>query len=310
MKVFQAVTRTIREELKTSYNIPSPLITATNALHKVHLYYRTYQLTSTRKNKGKRSPHQNPAIYGAALQLFSDTTTIGSYVVNIALVTKCTQDLLKEYQKLETALLDFRHAVSFDYPIYHAVKWKTPSRNSKANIFAFRLQIQFLKWKRRILLIVQNAFKILQQMFKVSMSLCDAYYILDGHPAIRFIACTELVANWESYQNALTSNLTLLKEEIAKTSALSTRILTKLGLNNQSIKTLHEFVKETKEETQTTTTLFHGIQEALAETVSAVFPAGKIAMPQTAVPPRQRRARLLTGKFPPWTGSQCNLAND
>ncbi len=81
---------------------------------------------------------------------------------------------------------------------------------------------------RQIQKITKCASLLLWQAFKLSMCLQDAYLLLNGDPQMRFEACTELVGEWELYQNQLQEDQKRLLEEITKNRERIDRLLNRM----------------------------------------------------------------------------------
>lgn len=312
MNTFQILRDSIQEELQLDQPLPPYLDETVELFRKVHIYYRTYRHIQIHQNADQDPSKGHPAVYGAALQLLGDYTTIGSYAVNVALVTKCAEDLLKEYRQLDDDYQRLCEAIEWKYPLYHHVEWKEEKKETQ-NLFSPYLtvawQTQSMEIVRQILKITSCALDVFWQMFKLSMCLCDAYLLCNDDPQIRYEACTELVAEWDQYQSLLKEDQKRLVEEIEKGSELADRILTRLGVQDDStsiVNQLKEKIEELAEEAEETLDDLYNVGE---ETLDTVYVKGKITplhINLTAV-----NAEIPTfpySRFPPWGGREMSLS--
>ncbi len=313
MEAFQAVLDTIKQEVDVQQF--SPFLDQTiTSLSKAHIYYCTYKQVQIQNQAAKNPSQGNPAVYGAAVQLIGDHTTIGSYAVTVALVTKCTEDLLNEYRQLKTDHHALKAAYQWHYPTYQPVAWKqgktTPYVLSPF-VYLFS-QLHVIKIAKQIIKIVRCALQVFWQSFRISMCLCDAYLMLHGDPRARYEACTELVAQWACYQ----AQLNQLKDEaqeklidkVEQSCDLANHILKRVGTVEdassviQKLKaTMKDIADQLEEEEED---LYHVAERA----EDAVFVKGKIIPLRLnlaegkAAPPA-----LPRGRFPPWAGQNISL---
>ncbi len=302
MDPLQAMRNAIREELQIDQPLPPLFDEAIELFSKFHIYYRTYKHVQIYRNGDKDSSKGHPAVYGAALQLLGDYTSIGSYAVNVALVTKCAEDILREYHQLGDTYQSLCEAVNWQYPLYQSIEWKREATSSQEPLspsLYLIWQVQIMGLVRQILKITRCALDVLWQMFKLSMCLCDAYLLCNNDTQTRYEACTELVAEWDHYQSQLKEDQKRLAEELEKGSGLADRILMHLGIENDTtfiIDQLKEKIEDLAEELE-------DIYDVAEETLDTIYVKGKItplhinlAEGKTAIP------KLPDGRFPPWAG--------
>lgn len=311
MHGFQAMRATIREELKADYPLPPFLDQTVDLFRKVHIYYRTYKYTLMHEKASKNKSKGHPAVYGAALHLVGDYTSIGSYALQVALVTKCTQDLLQEYRQLSESYQKFRHTVKKQYPIYQHVEWKKEKIVSKATLspsLYLTLRVRIIGVMRQMLKITRCTLEIFKQMFKLSMCLGDACLLFNKDPQMRYEACTELVAKWDQYQNQLKDDKKLLAEELEKSSELADHILKKMGVKKDSTFIIDELKKTMESLSEESDGLLDDIYAVAEETLDTFYVKGKItplhidlALGKLAPP------ALPYGRFPPWAGQKVVL---
>jgi hypothetical protein len=241
----------------------------------------------------------HPAVYGAALQLAGDYSSTVKYATTLLLVIKCAQDLLREYQQLDESYQTLCANVKWEYPIYHPVNWGEGTQEIsgvQSPSFSLAWCLRRLNGVEQMRRVTRCSGEVFWQMFTVSMSLCDAYLLFNDDPQTHYVACTELVAKWEEYVDALTENGELLAEEIEKESEFADRILAQLGADIDSaylIKQLRELSNG----------LGKDLFDAAEETTNTFFVPGKVtsfhinlAEGKTAVP------ALSPERFPPWGG--------
>ncbi len=148
MDGFRAVKETILEEIDPQ-SFPPFLHQTVAIFGKLHLYYRTFKQVRLFNKAAKNPARGHPAIYGAALHLAGDYTSIG-YAVNVALITKCTEDLLREYREVSQAYLHLVDAVRWQYPLYHPVAWRRGDRQtpfSPSTYLLWQVQLMSLQGK-------------------------------------------------------------------------------------------------------------------------------------------------------------------
>jgi hypothetical protein len=309
MNPFQAVRDTIREEIGIQ-QLPPFLDQTVEVFNKVHLYYRTFKQATFLRKAAQDPSKGNPAVYGAALHLLGDYTSIGSYAVNVALVTKCAQDLLQEYRNLSVDYNVLCQTIKWQYPLYYPIEWKRGKPDAQSILspsFYLSWHVQEMGFVRQILKITRCALHVFWQLFKLSMSLCDAYLLLNGDSQARYEGCTELIAEWDNYQKHLKESQKFLMKEIEKGSQLADRILEHLAIKNNSssiLAQLKPIIQGLKIDSQTS----HDLFETFQETWDIVYAKGKITplhidlAEGTAAP-----STLPHGRFPPWAGQQVEL---
>lgn len=315
MDGFQAIQRTIREDADFQH-LPPFLDKAIELFSKAHIYYSTFKLIEILDKSSKDSSEGNSAIYGAALHLVGDYTSIGSYALNVALAIKCTEDLLREYRHINGSYQTFCHAVKWQYPIYHSIEWKQNTKDEHAQSvlppsFYLLRQVQIMGFTKQILKIIQCALDVFWQAFKLSMSLCDAYLLLNGDSRARYEGCTELIADWSKYKKQLKEDQTRLLEEIEKGCGLADRILNHIGATKDSsfvIAGLKQKIEKLAENAGEVVEDLHDVAEG---TLDTIYTPGKItplrinlAVVKKAIPPA-----LPRGRFPPWGGDQVVLSD-
>lgn len=304
MNGFQAICDTIREECNSDL-LPPFLDVSIELFSKAHIYYRIYKQTRMNQNIARDPSQGNPAVYGAALQLASDYTTIGSYAVNIALVTKCTEDLLQEYRRLSEDYQRLRHTIDWQYPLYHSVDWKRKGNSNRllSPSLSILWQIQIMGRVEQILKIIRCALDVFWQLFKLSMCLCDVYLLLDGDSQTRYTACTELVADWNDYQNQLKEDHKCLVEELEKGCDLADRILTRLGIEKDSDFIIDQLKQEIGKCAQETEQVLENLYDRADETLDTVYIQGVITPLHINLTEGSATAPILPyDRFPPWAG--------
>lgn len=311
MTAFTALRSTIREELQTDHPLPPLLDLTIDLFRKANIYYRTYKFALIHNKASKDPSKGHPAVYGAALHLIGDYTTIGSYAINVALVTKCTQDLLLEYRQLSKSYQKFWHTVQRKYPIYQHVEWKRENKSSYALLspsLHLKMHIRMMDLTKQIRKITRCALEVLKGMFKLSMSLSDAYLLFNKDPQMRYEACTELVAKWDEYQSQLKEDGKRLAEEIEKGSSLADRILKKMGMKKDTTFIIDELKQTMKVAAEETKEVLDDAYNAAQDAIDAIFVNGKITSLQINLAEGKSAAPALPrGPFPPWGGQRMIL---
>lgn len=309
MKIFQALRQTVLEEAAPQ-SVPSFLHTTVDLLGKAHTCCRTIKLLNV-FTKAQQNPQRgHPAIYGAALQLAGDYTSLG-YGLNVALLAKCAQDILSEYASLSQSYLSFKAVIQCHYPLYQPVHWKKASPQESLlfspSFLIYRVELTQLIQK--IDKIVQCVLDMLWQSFRLSMALRDAYLVFEGDPLARYEACTELIANWDDYQRHLKNHQELLVEELEKGQALADRILTRLNLHNTQF--ILYFLKNHLPQNQNVKAALENVLEAANRAADTVYIPGKVTPLHIDLAEGQDQPPALApGRFPPWAGQEVEIKTE
>lgn len=307
MDAFQAVQSVIHEDFGSQ--IPAILDHAVDLIGKAHLYYRTYKQILILDRANRDPAQENPAIYGAALDLLADYTSIGFYAVNVALITKCAEDLLREYRQLKNDYLLFYQAITWQYPIYRSIAWqcgKTEVQFSPS--FHLFWQTQVMGLINQILRITCYALLVLKQTFKLSMVLCDARLLLKHDPQARLEACTELISDWRKYQTQLKEEQRRLLEEIEKGSLLADRILQHMGLTRNSAYIISGLKNRVEVFAQDVKESLDDLYEVGEETVDTFYVKGKITPLHIDLSEgKAAPSPIPRGRFPPWAGQEVKV---
>lgn len=305
MSVFEAVRTTAKSKVYELHAFPSFLEDAAIALHKTHLYYRSYKQLVFAKQAAANHALGNAHIYGAALQTAADYTSVG-YFVDIALVAKCTQDIFDEYRKLGDAYQNLCHAIRFDYPSCHSTSWKrlgpykvlSPSFHD-----GWKLRIERLY--KQVQLIIHCVLLVFQQIFKLGMCFCDVQLLLSRDPAMRFEACTHLVEEGDVYVKKLQCNINRLNCELDKGSVWVDAVLNKLGKKEtssqivQKLKTEFNVINEVVQEDR------QDVWQAACLTLATFYSPGKIdAMSIATSSGRLPVPKLSEERYPCWGGER------
>lgn len=309
MNIFQ----TLPEILKENANYPqalSPVLNQSIELFtKAHIYYRTFKYEKLMSEPYRLRAH--PAIYGAALHLIGDYTSVGSYAINLALTIKCAQDLLREYETLHENYQELWQAIRWQYPLYEPTKWPreeaSPHRNFSPS-WSLYFQVQVVEFAQQITRISNYALVVFKQMFHISMCLCDAYLLFNGDSRARYDACTELVGEWERYQTELNENQKRLLEEIEKNQDLADSILSRLGTGKNIHSILNELKKSIAEFVEGKEEILDDFWNALEGTIDSFYIPGKITPLHVELSIGQvPLCNLPYGQFPPWGGQKITL---
>ena len=312
MHPFQALQLSIQEEFHLHHSLPSFLNQSVELLKRVHIYYRSYQHLKTNGSSSKLPYKKHAAIYGAALHLLGDYTAIGQYALNLALMTKCADDLLHEYKQLDNDYQRLSQSLKWQYPLYQVhreeegqiplFKRISPSHHSFWNIQCMGLMRQIKK-------IIHCVFTVFVQIFKLSMSLCDAYLLCNHDTKTRYEACTELVEKWDEYQKKLKSGQIELAEEIKKGALLADRILKHLGVQHNSASIFHDLTGAVTHISKNQDIL-KKVHQGAHRTLDSVYVKGKITPLTINLSGLQHTPSTLPyRRFPPWCGQKVIVKN-
>ncbi|WP_068469085.1 hypothetical protein [Candidatus Protochlamydia phocaeensis] len=308
--VFLAIKETVCEDVQTHYPIPAFLHTTADLFGKAHLYYRTAKSYAffQRAQEGNAG---HPAVYGAALHLISDYTTVGSYALKVALITKCAEDLFHQYHRLYQSYRHLQQTFYCHFPTYHRVNWNQPSISQPTQFspsFQLWLKVEVMGLMQQTLKVLRCAASVLWEAFKLSMCLRDAYLLANGDPQAKYDAFTELVADWERYQQQLRNDQALLRQEIAKGRLLADRILTKLDTDKTTAFILGQLEAGLTQVEQAIGPQLPAIQQAGRETLDVVLPIGHICSLQVDLSEGTTiLSPLPPGRYPPWGGQMIEV---
>ncbi len=311
MNPFQAVRKTIVEEF-APHSLPPYLDETIKLFHILHLYYRTFKQVRLFAKADKNPLKGHPAVYGAALHLIGNYTSLGSYAIHIALVTKCAEDMLREYRELSQTYRRLKEAIRWQYPIYQPVEWKRKTPKTVQRLLTPSL---YLFWRVRSMNIVRQVFKIIKyaslvlwQTFKLSMCLKDAYLLLNGESQAQYEACTELVGEWEEYQTQLKENQGCLLEEIGKGRSLANRILTRMNATKTLPFILEALAQQVKKSAGQVKGLLDDAYAVGEEVLDSVFVKGKLTFLNVNLEEGQAIPFILPlARFPPWAGQRVDI---
>lgn len=311
---FQVLRLVIQEELAIEHPFPPILETAVELLRKVHPYYRYYRRNQIGHKANKTPLKGHPAIYGAALHLLHDYTQIGAYAVNLALITKCAEDLLFEYRQLDDHYHQLIESIHWKYPLYHPIQWKYEKGEEGqvgSSPLYFVLECHAMRLVQQIMHITSCALAVFKQLFKLSMCLCDAHLLFNNDPHMYHEACTDLVAKWDHYVNELKTNQNQLVQEIENRQALANRLLKHLGIDHKSISFIAQLNDKIKKWMKDNEALLTDIYHVAEETLDTIYVKGKITplhIDLTAV--HAAKPKIPYSRFAPWAGQAVVIIND
>lgn len=293
------------DQLHIEYPIPPLLDDVIQIFFKVHMYYKAFQFAYISQEAGINPLQAHPAIFGAALQLLGDNTTIGALAVNAALVVKCAEDILQEYRELMDAYQNLCEVFNWSYPTYEHVTVLKDSQELHGIIppfiylFWYGHCVSFLTQLEKMIIAAAIA---VSRIFRISMCQYDAYLLFIGDTQARFEACTELVADWSRYREQLLTDTSFLFDKIEQSSAFADRIFERLGVKSTSSTFLAELRgqaaswQDSKE--------MEIVKDVLGISINSVYLEGK--NPLTFTPQlrdHQGHVSILPeDRFPPWGG--------
>lgn len=306
MSLYDAVQKVVGEGVAQMSPLPPLLNPTLGILCKAHLFYSTYKLGSSIQ-KPRKPLEGNPAVYGAALLFTADYAPLG-YALNIALVAKCAQDLLRGYRQISLSTEKLINVIRSRYPVYHSVEW----REEKAKRSRFFLpstyyirQLQITRLIAKIQQIFAHLRSILWQTFQLSMAMADAYLVLTGDQRARFYSFTELVADWDKYRTELENDKKRLLEDIQSQTNVADRILKEIHAPKSCEAVIGQLQTELKKESESEEGLLNDLREAFFDTVKTFYVPGKItAMRIDFSEGKAAPAALPPGQYPPWGGQK------
>lgn len=305
MTVYDAIKTTVREDAVQQFDTPSFYYRVSDLFEKFHIFWWSFKQYGFFKRAQNRDSNQgNPLVYGAALHFLSDCSYTIASAVKIAIIAKCADDLFSHYGDVSTAYRNLKGAIRGQYPRYHRINWDNYHKGLLAKIspsLSMSMQINFIKFREQTARILRSTSQLFKAIFKLSMCSRDIYLLTKGDSIARFNQCTELFANWEKYQQRLSTNYNLLQSELNSRSHTTDRIMTKAGLPQRSSQfsgLLAGFVTRTA---QTIVTIAPQVIETTSRLTQPVFREGKITSIQLNMD-EARQPLIPPGRFPPWIG--------
>lgn len=232
-RTFQAIFNTVAREMP---QIPLAVQRLIEWFREFHNDYRWYKLkniqqlfTPQQERRSNESSAQS-AFYGHAISRLANVSDYVNYAVNLAVITKCTLDILNKYRELRDSLGELQNALCLKvatqdlYPIDNRVHTCSLSIFVAWNHEMSNLLLQVVK-------IVHCSLKVLLKAFELSMILEDTRLFFTHDTQTRFVACTELVEHWQSYSHLLNDEL---GRSLEAHQPLAREILTELGENNSN----------------------------------------------------------------------------
>jgi hypothetical protein len=304
--VYQAIHQTVFEQAQIDYQIPPCVEPITKIFGHAHRFYRVFKYDRLLQHANQQG-RGHPAVYGAALHLVGDFTTWGAYALKVALIAKCAEDLLHQYQNLHLSFCRLKSTIDQRFP--HSPPDLFKSSIPQKNVYlspAFQLQIssQVILLKYRLLNIFNACLEVLIETFKLSMCMQDTYLLTQGNPQAQYEACTELVGDWDRYFSQLQNDTLYLKEQIFKKKELTNRILTKLETDRNAEKILrHLDLMNPQSPPSSTPSTWNTVAEAIGRTTDAILPAGRVSAIHIDLGEGQDFVPALPpARYPPWGG--------
>jgi hypothetical protein len=232
-RTFQAIFNTVAREMP---QIPLAVQRLIEWFREFHNDYRWYKLKNVQQiftpQQARRSNESSAqaAFYGHAISRLANISDYVNYAVNLAVITKCTLDILNKYRELRDSLRELQNALCLRvatpdlYPVNNVVHTFSLSIFVSWNLEMSSLLLQTVK-------IVHCTLKVLFKAFELSMILEDTRLFFTHDTQTRFVACTELVEHWQSYSNLLNDEL---GRSLEAHQPLAREILTELGENNSN----------------------------------------------------------------------------
>lgn len=310
MDLFPTICKAVQEKFQGEFDEDYPEISfspvlyqAVELLSKTRIYYRCWKQVKITQKALTDPSATHPAVYGAALQLVGDYTTIGSYAVSVALVAKCVEDLFFHYQGLSEEYVQLSEKMAWRYPVYHPAPWNLKedvswlSDEEKGNEEEKRSKFSFcppsffalpsfyaVDIVVQVIEIIRLSLRVFARLFILSMSLCDAWLLCQNDPQTRFDACTELISEWDHYYTLLKQDSCFLQEQIEKGSQLADTVLAHMETHYTCRKVLAELGESLKEIAEDIPIDKEKGLEILYEagraTLDTVYVSGKVVAPR------------------------------
>lgn len=307
--LYQASMDTIMEKVNGENQIPAPFNFVISNLKTVYIGYRIFKISRVHHRASEKRSEANPVIFGTSMMLLENINFI-KQALTIALVTKCSIDLLMEYEKLGDDSEKFCDALRDNYPSYEHIPWEMNSKKtfdilSPSMYLNYKIFSQ--KYTRQITKTIRFSLAIFMQFFKIAMCHCDIYFLLSGDRRIRFEAYSEMGVQWETYYNKLQGNTLFLIEEVEKGQPMADAIFRKLGMEIDCAKVLQEI--KIKAQIVQESSAFQAVSDTAKITANRFqadkdinFFTYKLEDLETRPAPEWTEYQ-----FPPWGGGQINI---
>lgn len=216
-----AIHETVHEKT-TNYALPQGLNHLGKFFDKIHtLSWIAKDWISY--GRAKQAPPQqgNATVYAACLQIFSSQIQPLSYPIKLAILAKCTQDLVEHRRQIFKSYKRLDRVIQHEFPLAH----------------------KKLSWQdSRLYKFIQRLFDVTTQLFWLTMRVKDIELLfikqdsLAEHRALR-----ELIEDLQNYCEKVSKNQALLTEDLKMKEELIIEILNKLGTSGQQMsKQFHE----------------------------------------------------------------------
>lgn len=302
--LFKAVKETTEAQSALISPIPFYLQSAANLLAKGHLlWWSIKDYTLFKQTQQRNRTEGNPIAYGAALHLLSEYSTTVGYIVKVALIAKCAEDLLQQYCRVYQAYSNLKAACTKNYPRYYSYDWNKLHTKPASYFPSFYLSLHLkgVKFVQTISKILRYISKLIIEMTTLAMRSTDVYLIANGNALAHLRACTEMIGDWKKYQARLTEDYTFLLIELDNKKELTDSILKKIGIEKRTIdliSSLRHLAAQIGKHLPT-------FLELAQETVEPIFVEGKItALNLDFV--EEEPPTLKPARYPPWTGEHLD----
>lgn len=297
--VSQVIRTTSLEESQAKYPLPPYLLTAASYFEKAHVIYRNAKFALILK-KAQETPHDgNPFVYGSAIDVLAPMTE-ASYFLQIALITKSVNDIVKQYEEVYKAYQSFQDAIYDHFSVYKPDSL-TPAEELTIISPSFRKRFNdtVAAFPAYLLRVAEAITLLFWEVFKLAMCLEDVRLLTQGDPSQRNHACTELVAQWQEYRRNL-QNRSFLIKEMNNNNIIVDKILNKINTNTTA-QSLINLLKVGFDHLASNQFLID-ITEITVDTLSGLANESAPLMIQYVSPKNALGHEFVNLRYPPWTG--------
>lgn len=294
----------IRESSQLRYPLPAALHSTVNLFKTANIYWWSFKYYQIVKKAEEREKivEGNPVVYGALIHGISQYSDVADYLLKVALVAKCAEDLLQSYRNLHKAYKEFSQAIHLKYPVYQKQKLieaKESSSFPSASLF-MDVHLKKIKYSEQILKIITCTGQLIQEIFVLSMRLRDVYLLSQQDSLAQYSACVEGMADLNHYWKRISQDSIFLMNQLKKHDKLTKLIVDKIPENTHlpALKTL--IGKMTSHLPQNSAQFINAAEEFF----EPVFTPGKVTALTLTFNKPKHKATLPARRSPPWRGQK------
>ncbi len=305
-EVSQIIRTASLEESQAKYPLPPYLLTAAKYFEKAHVIYRNVKFSLILKN-AQENPHDgNPFIYGSAIDVLAPMTETSAYALQIALIGKSVNDIVKQYEEVYLAYQSFQDALYNRFSIYDPDSFN-PDEKLTITSPSFKKQFKdkVAACPAYLLHVAETITILFLEIFKLAMCLEDVRLLTNGDISQRNYACTALVAEWQQYKRDL-QNRSFLIKEMNNNNIIVDKILNKIN-KNSTAKSLLNLLQEGFNQLTENQIVIH-ISTTAAETLGGLANENAPLMIQYKAPKRALGNEYANFPCIPWAGQSFDSA--